>query len=153
MSRTDATQRLPGYAAVAHPDDCGLGQGQSTFQKKAANLVHHRRASHHPTLAHAMQRLQIQLLLGLDRHKTHSRSLHRLGNGFGIQVVTLVRLHVGLHVLRRHQSHFMTLCAQRPSQKVSSTADLHANQLHLQIRGEGQQLGARTSLADHHPAS
>jgi len=63
--------------------------------------------------------------------------LHRFGNGFGIQVVTLVRLHVGLHVLRRHQSHFMTLFAQRPSQKMSSTASFHANQLHLQIRGEG----------------
>src|SRR5580692_8174344 len=45
------------------------------------------------------------------------------------------------------------LFAQRPPQKMSSTAGLHANQLHLQIRGEGQQLGTRTSLADHHPAS
>src|ERR1700736_3512037 len=37
------------------------------------------------------------------------------------RIVPLVRLHVGLHVLRRHQSHFMTLFAQRPPQKVSST--------------------------------
>src|SRR6266851_9037560 len=103
-----------------------LGQGQSTFQKKTANLVYHRRASHHPTLAHPMQSLQVQLLLRLDRHKTHSRSLHRFGNGFGIQVVALVRLHVGLHILRWHQSHFMTLFAQCPPQKVSSTTSLHA---------------------------
>jgi hypothetical protein len=79
--------------------------------------------------------------------------VHRFGYGFGIQVVTLVRLHVGLHVLRRHQSHFMTLLPQRPPQKVGSTTGLNANQLHLQIRGEGQQLGTRTSLADHDPAS
>src|SRR5512141_745390 len=37
------------------------------------------------------------------------------------QVIALVRLHVGLHILRRHQSHFMTLFAQRPPQKVRST--------------------------------
>src|SRR6202167_837870 len=145
-SSQDARQLLIQMAAA-------LGHGQPTFQKKPPNLVHYRRASHHPTLAHAMQSLQVQLLLRLDRHKTHSRSLHRFRNGFGIQVVTLVRLHVGLHVLRRHQPHFMTLFAQRPPQKVGSTAGLHANQLHLQIRGEGQQLGARTSLADDHPAS
>src|SRR4029077_16990075 len=46
-----------------------FGQSQSPFQKKGANLVHHRGPSHHPTLAHAMQGLQIQLLLGLDRTK------------------------------------------------------------------------------------
>src|SRR3984957_20783725 len=81
------------------------------------------------------------------------KQLHRFRNGFGIQVIALVGLHVGLHVLSRHQSHFMTLFAQRPPQKVRSTTGLHADQLHLQIRGEGQQLPARTSLADHNPAS
>jgi hypothetical protein len=129
-----------------------LGHGQPRFQKKTANLFHYRRASHHPTLAYAMQRLQIQLFLGLDRHKTHSRSLHRSRNGFGIQGVTLVRLHGGLHLLRRDQPHFMTWFAQRLPQKVRSTTGLHANQLQLQIRAEGQQWGARTSLADHRPA-
>jgi hypothetical protein len=34
---------------------------------------------------------------------------------------------------------------------MRSAAGLHANQLHLQVRGEGQQLPARTFLADHHP--
>src|ERR1700676_749910 len=86
-----------------------LGQCESTFQKKAANRVHHRRAAHYPTFAHAMQGLQIQLPLGLDRHKAHPGPLHRFRNGFRIQEVTLVGLHVRLHVLRRHQSHFMTL--------------------------------------------
>jgi hypothetical protein len=42
-----------------------------------------------------MQRLQVQLLLGLDRHETHPRPLHHF-DGFGIQMVTLAGLHVGL---------------------------------------------------------
>ena len=46
--------------------------------------------------------------------------------------------------------HFLAFFAQRPPEKVRSTTGLDSNQLHLQIRGEGQQLGARTSLADHH---
>src|SRR6266446_2802275 len=36
-----------------------FGQSQSTFQKKAANLVHHCGTPHYPTLAYTMQRLQI----------------------------------------------------------------------------------------------
>jgi hypothetical protein len=31
-----------------------------------------------------MQRLQIQLFFGFDGHKSHPRTLHRLGNRFGI---------------------------------------------------------------------
>ncbi len=42
-----------------------------------------------------MQRLQVQQLLRLDLHKSHSWSLHRFRNGFGIDVVAFVRLHVG----------------------------------------------------------
>jgi hypothetical protein len=81
------------------------------------------------------------------------KQLHRFRNGFDIQVIALVGLHEGLHVLSRHQSHFMTLFAQRPPQKVRSTTGLHPNQLHFQVRGECQPWPARTSLADHHPAS
>jgi hypothetical protein len=56
-----------------------------------------------------MQGLQIQLLFGLDRHEPHPRPLHRFSNGFRVQEVTLIRLHVGLYVLRRHQPHLMPL--------------------------------------------
>jgi hypothetical protein len=97
-----------------------------------------------------MQRLPIELLLRLDRHKTHPRPLRRFRKGFGIQKVTLVGLHRRLPVLRRQQAHLVPWLAESPPEKVRSTAGLHANQIHLQIRGEGQQLGTRTSLADHH---
>jgi hypothetical protein len=84
-----------------------------------------------------MQRLQIQPFLGLDGHKSHPRTLHRLGDRFRIQKVTLVGLHVRLYVLRRHQPYLMSLLAQSSSEKMRSTTRFHANQLHLQIRGEG----------------
>src|ERR1700688_596671 len=94
--------------------------------------------------------LQVQLFLCLDRHKTHPRSLHGFGNGFRIDVVALVRFNVGLHVLGRHQTHFVPLRSQSPPEEVRPTTRLHADQLHLQIRGEGQQLRARTSLPYYH---
>jgi hypothetical protein len=77
--------------------------------------------------------------------------LHRFRNGFGIQKVTLVGLHIRLHLLRRHQSHFVPLFSQSPPEKARSTTGLHAHQLHFQIRGESQQLFSRTFLADHCP--
>jgi hypothetical protein len=61
-------------------------------------------------------------------------------------IVALVRLHVRLYVLSRHQSHFMPLRSQSPPQKMRSVARFHADPLHLQIRGEIQQLRARTPL-------
>src|ERR1700681_2841447 len=153
MSRTDSTQRLPGYEAVADPDSFGLWAESVRVPEEGCE-------SGSPLPCVALPNARVRdaapadpVALRLDRHETHPRPLHRFGNGFGIQVVALIRLHVGLHVLRRHQSHFMTLFAQRPPQKVRSTTGLHADQLHLQIRGEGLQLPARTSLADHHPAS
>jgi hypothetical protein len=52
---------------------------------------------------------------------------------------------------KNNLTHLVPLLAQGAPEKVRSTAGLHANQLHLQICGECQQLGTRTSLADHHP--
>jgi hypothetical protein len=75
--------------------------------------------------------------------------LHCFGNRPGIQIVALVGLQVRLHVLRRHQAHLVPLFPQGAPQKVRTTAGLHADQLHLQVRSERQQLSARTSLAKY----
>src|SRR5215472_11179128 len=52
---------------------------------------------------------QLRLLLGrLHPHKAHGRPTYCLADRFGISRVILVALEIGLHVSRRHQSHFMT---------------------------------------------
>jgi hypothetical protein len=63
--------------------------------------------------------------------------------------IALVRLHVGLHILRRHEPHFMPLLLQRPAKKVCSSTSFHADQFHLQVRRKAQQLLARKLLAHH----
>ena len=45
-------------------------------------------------------------------HKTHRRPSHSLGTRFGTDTVVLVRLHVRLHMLRRHQAHIAPLIPQ-----------------------------------------
>jgi hypothetical protein len=78
-----------------------------------------------------MERLHIQLLLRLDRYKTHPRPSDRFGNRFRVDVVALVGLHIRLYVLRRHQAHFMPLFPQSPPEKVRSTAGFHADPLNF----------------------
>jgi hypothetical protein len=41
-----------------------------------------------------MQGLQIQLIIGLDRHKAHRRPCYRLGNRFRIDEIAFVGLHL-----------------------------------------------------------
>jgi hypothetical protein len=84
----------------------------------------------------------LQIPLRLDRHKTHPGSLHRFGNRFRIDLIALVRLHIRLHVLSRHQAHVVPLRSQSLPQEMCSTAGFHAGQVHLQIPGEGEQLCA-----------
>ncbi len=65
-----------------------------------------------------MQGLHVQLIIAFDRHEAHAWSSDRFGDGFGINVVVLVRLHVRLHVLWRHQANFVALLAQAAAQKM-----------------------------------
>ena len=123
-------------------------QSKTTFEQQAADLIHHRGSSHHPALTHSMHGLQIQLLFGLDRHEAHGRPLHGFGDGFGINVVALVRLYIGLDVLRRHQSDLVTLSAQSPPEEMGSAAGFHPDQLDAHVRGVRQQLRSRTSFAN-----
>jgi hypothetical protein len=49
----------------------------------------------------------------------------RLGDRLGVALVVLLRLDVGLDVLRRHQPDLVTLLAQHPAEVMSAAAGLH----------------------------
>src|SRR5258706_14945036 len=74
-----------------------LPQSYASFEQQSTNLVDDCRATHHPTLAHAMQGLQIQLVISLDRYKAHRRPCDSLSDRLGIDIVALVCFHVRLH--------------------------------------------------------
>src|SRR5882724_4854683 len=119
-----------------------LSQSNATFEQQSTNLVDDCRATHHPTLAHAMQGLHIQLLISLDRHKAHRRPCDSLSDRLGIDIVALVCLHVRLHILRWNQPHFMSLFPQSSAKKMRTSAGFHANQPDVYVGGEAQQLHA-----------
>ena len=74
-----------------------------------------------------MHGLQIQLLVALDGHKAHGWPADGFGDRFRVDVIVLVRL----HVLRRDDSYFVTLLAQRTTQEMRSTTGFHTNQFHF----------------------
>src|SRR5258708_37880402 len=98
-----------------------LPQSNATFEQQSTNLVDDCRATHHPTLAHPVQGLQGQLVIGLDRHETHRRPCDSLRDRLGIDVVALVRFHVPLHILHREQSHVLSLFPPRSSKTISAS--------------------------------
>jgi hypothetical protein len=49
----------------------------------------------------------------------------RLGDRFGILVVILLRLDVGMHIFRRHQSDGVFLSCQPPAEVMCTTARFH----------------------------
>jgi hypothetical protein len=86
-----------------------LQHRDAALEQHSTNLVDHRGAAPHPALAHSVQRLQIQLIVRLDRYEAHTWPSHGFGDGFRINVVVLVRLHIRLYILGWHQAHIMPL--------------------------------------------
>jgi hypothetical protein len=72
-----------------------------------------------------MQRLQIELVICLDRYKSHVLAIHRLSDRFRINEIVFVRLHEGPHELGRDQLHLVALFSQ------STAQDLRRRQNHL----------------------
>ena len=125
-----------------------FGQSKATFQQEAANLVDDGCSSHHPALSHSMHGLQIQMLLGFDRHEAHRRPLHCFGDRFRINVVALVRLYVRLHVLGWHQTYIVTLSSQGSPEEMGTTASFHPDYVNTPVGGVRQQLCTRTPFAN-----
>ena len=86
-------------------------KGDAAFQQESADFVEQRRATLHQPIPHAVHGLPVELLRRLERGKAHVLLGHRLGDGFGVEKVILVRFPLRLHKLRRNQSHLVTLFA------------------------------------------
>ena len=95
-----------------------LGEDHATLEQEGSQLVDYGCSTGDKPVAHTMHRLEIKLVVRLDRNETHVLPVYRLGNGFGIEEVVLVRLHEWLHELGRNQLHVMALFAQHTSKEV-----------------------------------
>jgi hypothetical protein len=93
------------------------------------------------------------LLHRLERHEPHGRPLDGLANRLAVQQIILVRLDEGLHVLRRDQSHVVSLRDQNPPEVVRAAAGLHSHETGRQIRQRPNQLRARARSPNDNPAT
>ena len=64
-------------------------------RRNARQLVDHRRTTRDQPVLKTMDRLQIQLVIGLDRDKAHVPALDGLSDRLRVDDVVLVRLHEG----------------------------------------------------------
>src|SRR5277367_1270656 len=129
-----------------------LGEHHATLEQEGSQLVDDGRSMGDKPVAHAMHRLEIKLVVRLDRNKPHVLSVYRFGNGFRIKEVVLVRLHEWLHELRRNQLHVMALFSQNTTEEVSTRTSLHPYQGRLHVSGEGDELLLRELLPQQHLA-
>src|SRR5260370_38511615 len=70
-----------------------LGEHDAPLQQERTNLVDQRSSSRHEPVTHAMESLQVELIICLDRHKAHVLTIHGISNRFIVVEIVLVRLH------------------------------------------------------------
>ena len=99
-----------------------------------------------------MQRLQIKLVVRLDRNETHVLPVYSFGDRFGIEEVVLVGLHKWLHELGWDQLHVMALFSQHTSEEVRPRTRLHPDQGSLHVGGKSDQLLLGELLPQQHLA-
>ena len=80
-----------------------LCEGHPTLKQEGSQLVDDRRSSRNQPVSHAVERLQIQLVIGLDRNEAHILTVDSFGNRLRIKEVVLIRLHKRLHELSGNQ--------------------------------------------------
>ena len=104
-------------------------------------------------LAHAVQRLQVELIGSLGRDELHRRPLHRLGDRFRVAEVVLLPLAIGPHVFRRHQPGIVTERIELAGEMMCPNASLHADQARRHVGESRLDLTARPLLAQHNRAA
>jgi hypothetical protein len=80
-----------------------LPHRDAALQQEGTDLIDNAGALADKSLAHPVERLQVELVGGLGRDELHGRALHRLGNRFRIAIVVLLTFGIRAHILRRHQ--------------------------------------------------
>ena len=99
-------------------------------------------AAMHQAVTHPMHRLQIELILRLDRYEAHVLLGHRLGDRLGIDEVVLVRLAIRFYELCGNQSHLVSLLARwqenairrRPQCRSAMRADWRCRRATANVR-------------------
>ena len=105
-----------------------LRQNNPVFGQQTADLVDELSAAANQPTAHAVKALKILLLDRLLRNESHVGPRYGLADRLGIVGIVLLRLHVRLDELRRHQTDRVTLAAEHSRPIMRAATCLNANQ-------------------------
>jgi hypothetical protein len=99
------------------------------------------------TLAHAMQRLQVQLIGCFGGDELHGWALDSFSDCFGIAEIVLLPFAIRFDVLGWHEPCVVAKRMQPAAEVMGSNAGLHGDQARWHVRQPGSDLAARPSLA------
>ena len=109
-----------------------LADPHAALHQERARLVDQPCAAVDQARADPVQSLKVELLGRLYADKAHRRPGRGFGDGFCIPVVRLVNLDIGLHIKRRHQTHFVSKAPTVPRDRMRPATGLHGNRARLQ---------------------
>lgn len=113
-----------------------LRHNDSALQQKSAQVVEQCRAFRYQTRTRSMQRLDVRLHVALDRLEAHRRPRRSLRDLLGIVFVVLVRLHIGPHIFRLHQTDRVAQGAEHPPKMMRAAACFHRHDARLHLPNE-----------------
>src|SRR5580698_8705065 len=128
-----------------------LWQYDSVLGQQPTDLVDELRAAGDQPAADTMKALKILLLDRFLRNEAHLRSGDRLADRLGIVGIVLLRLHIRLDELRRHQSDRMPKPANHPCPIMRTSAGLDPNQARRNFGKEAGDLGAPQLASQNRP--
>jgi hypothetical protein len=89
------------------PEALPLPHCYAALQQEGTDLVDDAGAVADQSLAHPMQRLQVELFGRLGRDELHGWPLYGFGDSLRVAEVVLLPLRIWAHILRRHQPRIM----------------------------------------------
>ena len=117
-----------------------LRQNDPVLGQQPADLVNQLRAVGRQPAAYSMKALKILLLDGLLRNEAHVGPRHGLADRLGIVGVVLLRLHIWLDELWRHQPNRMAKSAEHTRPVMRALAGFDADHAWMQFGEESHYL-------------
>src|SRR5262249_46505310 len=119
--------------------DAALGQQASDLIDQSGPLLNE-------TAAHAVDRLDILALHGLERHEAHVGPGHCLTDCLGVAAIILIAFDIGLDELRADEFHGVAQLLKLPRPILRTRARFHPNHTRWQLRYRLEQLTAGHAL-------
>jgi hypothetical protein len=129
-----------------------LGDNNAAFQKHSAQLIDQSCPFTHQAFPGPVQRLHVELRLGLNLDEPHGRPGCSFRDAFGVSIVILLRFYVRTDILRRHQSYVVPSSGEQPPKMMGATTGLHPDNARRQFAHTIYQQVSPGSSAHHNGA-